>query len=360
MEGNTTFISIIVPVYKVEKYIRECLDSLLKQTYKNIEIILVDDGSPDKCPQICNEYAARDDRVTVIHKENGGLVSAWVCGLDKSANSADYVAFVDSDDFVSERYIETMVKEHERTKADIVTVLMQKICSEGNKLISSEVKKPWDKHMVPEGFYTRSRIEKEIFPVLLNAGDFQLRGIPISRWGKLIRKDLIYPNLKYCSPTTTYSEDLNIMFPVFLDMQSISIMNSEEAVYYYRMNPVSMLHAYDRNMLNSINHVFSTLLTVCRDKDNEQFTSQVYADYLAASVQYYKNELKNPDRYFNVKENIKKYSRNEMLRTAIANTDWKHYRKLNVLIIFVMKNFNWFHANITTRILRLLMKFRLN
>ena len=91
-------ISVIVPIYKVEPYLRQCVDSIINQTYKNLEIILVDDGSPDGCPQICDDYAAKDTRVKVIHKENGGLSSARNAGLDIA--TGDYIAFVDSDDYL--------------------------------------------------------------------------------------------------------------------------------------------------------------------------------------------------------------------------------------------------------------------
>lgn len=89
-------ISIIVPVYKVEKYLRRCIQSIICQTYSNIEIILVDDGSPDRCPEICDEYASKDERIKVIHQENKGVSAARNAGLD--AAKGEYVAFVDSDD----------------------------------------------------------------------------------------------------------------------------------------------------------------------------------------------------------------------------------------------------------------------
>lgn len=91
-------ISVIVPVYKVEKYLRRCVDSILNQTYENLDVILVDDGSPDECGTICEEYALRDSRVRVIHKENGGLSSARNAGIDTA--KGDYLAFVDSDDWI--------------------------------------------------------------------------------------------------------------------------------------------------------------------------------------------------------------------------------------------------------------------
>lgn len=96
-------VSIIVPVYKVEEYLPRCVDSLLKQTYKNIEIILVDDGSPDGCGKLCDDYAARDSRVKVIHKKNGGLSDARNVAIPKACG--EYIVFVDSDDWVSKYYV---------------------------------------------------------------------------------------------------------------------------------------------------------------------------------------------------------------------------------------------------------------
>ena len=110
-------ISVIVPIYKVEPYLRQCVDSIINQTYKNLEIILVDDGSPDGCPQICDDYAAKDTRVKVIHKENGGLSSARNAGLDIA--SGDYIAFVDSDDFLVETMYQDLLEVAESHDADV-------------------------------------------------------------------------------------------------------------------------------------------------------------------------------------------------------------------------------------------------
>lgn len=99
-------ISIIVPVYKVEEYLDRCVNSLINQTYSNIEIILVDDGSPDKCPQMCDEWAKRDNRIVVIHKKNGGLSDARNCGI--KASKGEYILFVDSDDYIVENAVEKL------------------------------------------------------------------------------------------------------------------------------------------------------------------------------------------------------------------------------------------------------------
>lgn len=110
-------ISVIVPVYKVEPYLRKCVDSILAQTYRNLEVILVDDGSPDGCPAICDEYAVKDSRVKVIHKDNGGLSDARNAGMDVA--SGDYLMFVDSDDWIEENSIEALLSAAQKYDAQI-------------------------------------------------------------------------------------------------------------------------------------------------------------------------------------------------------------------------------------------------
>ena len=115
---SNDFVSIIIPVYKVEPYLRRCLDSALEQTYPNFEVIAVDDGSPDGCPAICNEYAAADPRVRVIHKENGGLSSARNAGLDIARG--DWVYFMDSDDWCEPWIVEHCVEKAHESGAGMV------------------------------------------------------------------------------------------------------------------------------------------------------------------------------------------------------------------------------------------------
>lgn len=114
---KTPKISIIVPVYKVEPYIRRCIDSILSQTFKDFELILVDDGSPDRCGEICDEYALKDSRIKVIHKKNGGLSSARNVGLDIA--QGEYIGFVDSDDYIELNMYETLYDLCKNNNADI-------------------------------------------------------------------------------------------------------------------------------------------------------------------------------------------------------------------------------------------------
>ena len=119
MSDNNELISIIVPIYNVQKYLDRCMKTLLNQTYRNIEIILVDDGSTDSSGDICDEYAQIDARIKVIHKENGGLSSARNAGLDVCTSGGELIAFVDSDDWVDSTMYEEMYEKAEKEDADI-------------------------------------------------------------------------------------------------------------------------------------------------------------------------------------------------------------------------------------------------
>ena len=129
-------ISIIVPIYNVEKYIRKCIISIINQTYKNIEIILVDDGSPDNCPMICDEFARRDERIVVIHKKNGGLSSARNAGLEKA--TGDYIGFVDSDDWIEPQMYEKMIQMYIDSKVDLVECGINLYSAHGVKLFDEK------------------------------------------------------------------------------------------------------------------------------------------------------------------------------------------------------------------------------
>lgn len=131
-------ISVIVPIYKVEKYLKRCVNSLLAQSYSDFELILVDDGSPDNCGNICEEYAAKDKRIRVIHKDNGGLSDARNAGLKIA--KGEYIAFVDSDDWVATNYLETLLKVIELTGSDICECEVLKTTGEIEKYENSKEK----------------------------------------------------------------------------------------------------------------------------------------------------------------------------------------------------------------------------
>ena len=150
-------VSIIVPVYKVEKYLDRCMVSLLKQTLSDIEIILIDDGSPDNCPVLCNNYVQEDIRIRTIHKTNGGLSSARNAGL--AVATGEYIGFVDSDDAVERDMYEKLYLRAKRENVDFVMCDYIRIPDDG---------KPYLKSLeISSGRYDKEKMKKEIYPQLI-------------------------------------------------------------------------------------------------------------------------------------------------------------------------------------------------
>ena len=226
-------ISVIVPVYKVENYLRQCLDSLAAQTLYDIEIIIVDDGSPDGCPAICDEYAAKDARMKVVHKENGGLLSARKAGF--AASKGDYIGFVEPDTFLN---MYKAVCEH---SPDMV--LSDFLCDYGDCIEPSD-------QCFEEEFYDRARLESEIFPKMLFDGRFYRFGVNPNCWSKLVKRELIEKNLSPVDERIRMGEDAAFIYPCMLDSQSITCVKTP--TYHYRITEQSMSNAYDERLKDII------------------------------------------------------------------------------------------------------------
>lgn len=212
-------ISVIVPVYKVEKYIHRCVNSILAQTFTDFELILVDDGSPDNCPEICDEYAKKDSRILVIHKANEGVSSARNTGLDwVFANSdSEWISFVDSDDWIHKDYLEILLTAVMTTGANISA------CSYDEKMTyeSSETHPTNAVELIsPEDFYCEKRTTS------------------IVPWGKLYRK-ACYSTLRY--PVGKIHEDEFTTYRLLFPEEKIAFCSS--ALYFYYKNPESITNS---------------------------------------------------------------------------------------------------------------------
>lgn len=206
-------ISVIVPVYKVEQYLRACVDSILAQTYTNLEIILVDDGSPDACGTICDKYAARDNRVRVIHKENGGLSDARNAGM--SVCTGDYLAFVDSDDLLAFDALDRLYGLAEAYSAELVIG--------GHVRFSDETGVSFEKTEVPAQVMTKSEAMNEFFQ----------NGC--ASWARLYKRAV---HIDKHFPVGEINEDEAIVLSL-LD-RSDTVVKTERVVYGYRTRPESI------------------------------------------------------------------------------------------------------------------------
>lgn len=211
-------ISVIVPVYKVEPYICRCVDSILSQTFTDFELILIDDGSPDDCPNICNKYALQDSRIHVIHQDNGGLSAARNAGLDYmfAHSDSEWITFVDSDDWVSIYYLEYLYKAVISTGTNISSCAYKIVKEEPLKSDTESINYVYSV-CSPEEYYINNRI---------NA---------IVAWGKLYRKQL-FNLLRY--PNNRISEDEFITHRILFSELSIALV--EPPLYMYYQNPNSI------------------------------------------------------------------------------------------------------------------------
>jgi len=202
-------VSVIIPVYKVEKYLDRCVQSIIDQAYKNLEIILVDDGSPDKCPELCDEWAKKDNRVKVIHQENGGVCSARNAGIN--AASGEYITFIDSDDCVTNKYSEALEYAN-----------------------SSNVE------MVISNTFRNKHFNQNKNYVNLTGKDFYKifqHDIPISCWGKIVSRKFVLENdLFFVSGSC--GEDLEWSIRTFCCAQSFSVW--ADSFYNYELTETSV------------------------------------------------------------------------------------------------------------------------
>lgn len=220
-------LSVIVPVYNVESYLSQCLDSLLAQDISDYEVILVDDGSTDNSGAICDRCAAENPAFQCIHKPNGGLPSARKAGYQISRGQ--YVTFVDSDDWIAPDMYKKMCAIMADTHADII------ICNHTSVTPKGEIV---CRAAFPAGLYDKTRLEQEIYPYMIYSGSFFKYGISPNLWNKAFRRELLGPHLFHVPNDIVVGEDTLASYSCMLEAESIYFLS--ESLYFYRSNADSL------------------------------------------------------------------------------------------------------------------------
>ena len=257
-------VSIIVPVYNVEKYIKKCIDSIINQTYQNLEIILVDDGSPDKCGEICEEYSKKDNRIKVIHKENGGVSDARNAGLEKA--TGEYIAFIDSDDYIDKNYISTLYNMCITNKAEIAQCSFKRVT---DNQIANE-KDVENKIVNMSGIEAIKNIFKENYIEYTVA------------WNKLYKKSL-FDNIKY--PKGKLHEDEATTYKLFYEAKIVSVTNEKLYYYYIRQNSITNTK-FSLRRLDYIEEL-EEQLKFFNDRNEEDIYLEVYYRYARSLLLFY-------------------------------------------------------------------------
>ncbi len=304
-------VSIIVPVYKVEAYLKKCVDSLVAQTYGNIEIILVDDGSPDACPQICDEYSKKYAPVHVIHTENHGLSAARNTGL--AATTGDFILFIDSDDWVAPEMVEKMYYAIEINGADVCVCALKESFNEDTLAnIADMTFCEYGK----EEFYNR----------ILN--DYNCYGYACN---KLIRKKTL-GNLRFDEKLLS-CEDM--VFSVYLASQSSKIVQLNAQYYYYRQRGDSMtgVCGFSERKLSVIK-AYEIIEPIYREFA-PSLLPIIHQNYLKINLnvkgRMINSRIDNKRLMSEVEKNIKAY-----LSSVLKSKDISLSSKLNIILTWLM------------------------
>ena len=269
-------ISVIIPIYNTEKYLDKCIESIVNQTYKNLEIILVNDGSTDNSGGLCDEWAKKDDRIKVFHKPNGGLMNAWKYGVLHSIGK--YIGFVDSDDWVDENMYEILLKIAVQDNTQMVL---------SNLVYEYGKKNRKDFHLIEGGKYSREQIEKEIFPKMIRYR--YRRGISPCRVTKLFHKDLLLNILHLCDERVSIGEDLITTFLVMSKAERISFI-ADFYPYHYRINPESMIRSYSETKYEKIKILHDSLKELSQECEYD-FSLQIEIDYVSLLLEQIEAEI---------------------------------------------------------------------
>lgn len=236
-----SLISVIIPVYNAEKYLSACLESVMAQTYKNLEILLVNDGSTDNSVAVCEEFAVKDQRIKLIHKENGGVSSARNCGLQNA--NGEYVTFIDSDDYVDKDYVQALYDALQTDNADM------SFCNfvyAGKTLESSGEKLP-DAICIDKNSPETVRFLSRFFRV----GSY----IMGSCWRILYKKQLIETDT--FNPRLRIGEDLLFMINALLKAEKVTFVKQD--LYFYRVNEESCMLTYKKNYLQNQTDLYTEI-----------------------------------------------------------------------------------------------------
>lgn len=272
-------ITIIVPIYRVEQYLDRCVKSLVNQTYTKIEILLVDDGSPDSCPMLCEEWGKRDTRIKVLHKENGGLSDARNYGIVHA--KGEYVSFVDSDDYVSTNYIKYLYGLIEKTSADTSCCILKTVTSGDEKFVQVEKE------------HLRVLTGKEACADLYNGNYAQM----VVSCGKLYRTSIVRKNMY---PKGRLHEDEATTYKFLYDSKKVVVSNC--ALYAYFQNVKSITHTRSKKNEQDISIAYYERVAYFRERKEW--------DLYAKTVNFYTGVVMargDSDSALEVKTLLKKY-----------------------------------------------------
>lgn len=301
------YFSIIVSIYKVEKYLRQCIESVLKQTYADFELLLIDDGSPDACPEICDEYAALDQRIRVIHKSNGGLMSTRKIGVSEAKGR--YICFIDGDDFIDSDMLETYASVLGKDVVDI-------ICAGYTRYFEPDgISIKYDQN-IPYGCYGKKFLTDHVYPRMLSTPPFFTFYVLPSVCIKCFRSEIAKKVYENIPEDITIGEDAAASYPSLLKAESIAVI--QYYGYFYRQNRLSMTHSYNNRLFEQIKNLIRHLKSVESDVDwNAQKQIDEYTLQLLTLARNNELEYNCFQNYWEKREKLLVYLNDDEFANAV-------------------------------------------
>lgn len=324
-------ISVIVPVYNVEKYLKRCVDSILNQDMKEIEVILINDGSTDSSPSICDEYAKRDIRIKVIHKKNSRVAAARNDGIKLATGK--YISFIDSDDWIESNMYKCMHKKAEEFNVDFIMCDFSKKGVEKSYNVSQQI---------DSGFYDKDKIKKELFQCLIMFENIEFPPT-ISNWTCLFKREFLIKNNIFYDEDIHYCEDSIFGSKAMYNANRFYYMKNKY-FYNYFYNPSSTTSIYNKNKWSSyikinerVEEYFNT--------NNFDFSRQIKINMLYFTLNMLtengKSDLLFIEKYNNCKEIIS----NNRVREIFKEFKMPAVSKgLKVVIILIKYKLNWIYS----------------
>lgn len=321
-------VSIIVPIYNVEKYVGECIQSLIDQTYKNVEIILVDDGSPDRSGEICDEYAARDSRIKVIHKENGGPSLARITGI--SASNGDAIMTIDGDDWLD---FDTVSKCVEKMRDEVDLVMFSYVKEYPNVSIEAHV---LEGDLVFNAEDSEDGVYRRLFGLV---GDELAHPERLASIGsccmKLYRRELALKGRDFHTDDIGSSEDT--LFNMYALHGVRGVVYIDKCFYHYRKLGTSITSTYRPHLVEQWERLYSIIGGIIEEKGLSERYREAFSNFVALNViGLGANEFSNRERgFFYKKRRIRAFLRNERIKNALRTLDCSAMpRKWRIFMFF--------------------------
>lgn len=325
----STLVSIVLPVYNVEKYLERCIDSVVNQTYRNLEIIIVDDGSTDGSSEISKKWQDKDSRIKVIRKANAGLGMARNTGIENA--TGEYMFFLDSDDYVSTDLVEKCIKKQKETSADVVLYGFSRVDANNQVYFSR----------VPHTEVDRlagSDINDEVLPALIASKGKKISGLWMSAWACMYSKDLIDKNnWKFVSEREIIAEDVYSLLQYYPNVKNVAVV--EESLYFYCDNGASLTHVVRPDRIDKINYFFDKTSELVNDigypKRVYNCICSLYFSFLIAAL---KMVIGNTEvGYFEKRKQILGCLKSRECKLALKNSTFNRKRLGKSIMVVLMR-----------------------